>query len=243
MFALVLKAAGFPYANESVKSGEYGSILHETMYTHNHGVSARVRVNTARTHIHTLQSHPPASAGYYLDLPPYGMPAPQSADVTAEGYQLAKCGRLEPCGRLVKVVMPLRVALTFHASFTRPMASRVECTYCSLSCFECEPCWASSWLRMETCVALPRGYMPERLFDRETKSGQPRDTQTRQRRNGVLRDRKARRYRQVRRWVELLCGATIAIASSRSAASQSAPHQDPHDARDAVVILESLFLS
>ena len=41
--------------------------------------------------------------GYYTDMPPYSAPSAQSSDVTADGYQLAKCGRLEPCGRIVKV--------------------------------------------------------------------------------------------------------------------------------------------
>jgi hypothetical protein len=37
-------------------------------------------------------------------MPPYSTPVDQGTDVTADGYQLAKCGRLEPCGRLVKVI-------------------------------------------------------------------------------------------------------------------------------------------
>ena len=48
-------------------------------------------------------------------MPPYSMPALQTADVTAEGYQLAKCGRLEPCGRLVKVCVRVRVRACVRA--------------------------------------------------------------------------------------------------------------------------------
>ena len=44
-------------------------------------------------------------SGYYLDMPPYSSLPGQSSDVTEEGYQLAKCGRLEPCGRIVKVIV------------------------------------------------------------------------------------------------------------------------------------------